>query len=138
MCVVPFVCGNIMLAPDCYYFCNGHISVSLSIRKFGLPCYDSFCQSSKAERLPCSRMRLPFIRNSCVCQSLMTIIGLLTLSNPIFLPTAYSPALIYFGQERGTTTRIQCTIICSHQNTRPAEKQKEYILRYLLAKVRTT
>jgi len=25
----------------------------------------------------------------------------LTLSNPIFLPTAYSPALIYFGQERG-------------------------------------
>jgi hypothetical protein len=25
----------------------------------------------------------------------------LTLSNPIFLPTAYSPALICFGQERG-------------------------------------
>jgi hypothetical protein len=25
----------------------------------------------------------------------------LTLSNPIFLPPAYSPALIYFGQERG-------------------------------------
>jgi hypothetical protein len=25
----------------------------------------------------------------------------LTLSNPIFLPTAYSPALIYFGRERG-------------------------------------
>ena len=25
----------------------------------------------------------------------------LTLSNPIFLPTAYSPALIYFGQEGG-------------------------------------
>ena len=25
----------------------------------------------------------------------------LTLSNPIFLPTAYSPALIYCGQERG-------------------------------------
>jgi hypothetical protein len=26
---------------------------------------------------------------------------LLTLSNPIFLPTAYSPALICFGRERG-------------------------------------
>jgi hypothetical protein len=25
----------------------------------------------------------------------------LALSNPIFLPPAYSPALIYFGQERG-------------------------------------
>jgi hypothetical protein len=25
----------------------------------------------------------------------------LTLSNPIFLPTAYSPALICFGRERG-------------------------------------
>ena len=25
----------------------------------------------------------------------------LTLSNPIFLPTPFSPALIYFGQERG-------------------------------------
>jgi hypothetical protein len=25
----------------------------------------------------------------------------LTLSNPIFLPIAYSPALIYFGRERG-------------------------------------
>jgi hypothetical protein len=27
--------------------------------------------------------------------------GGLTLSNPIFLPPTYSPALIYFGQERG-------------------------------------
>jgi hypothetical protein len=25
----------------------------------------------------------------------------LTLSNPIFLPPAYSPAAIYFGRERG-------------------------------------
>jgi hypothetical protein len=25
----------------------------------------------------------------------------LTLSNPIFLPPAYSPALVYFGRERG-------------------------------------
>ena len=52
----------------------------------------------------------------------------LTLSNPIFLPTAYSPALIYFGWE--TQTRIQRTITCSYQNTWPAEKQKEYNLRY--------
>jgi hypothetical protein len=26
---------------------------------------------------------------------------ILTLSNPIFLPPTYSPALIYFGRERG-------------------------------------
>jgi hypothetical protein len=30
-----------------------------------------------------------------------TAMQVLTLSNPIFLPTAYSPALICFGQERG-------------------------------------
>jgi hypothetical protein len=29
------------------------------------------------------------------------VLVLLTLSNPIFLPPAYSPALNYFGQERG-------------------------------------
>jgi hypothetical protein len=37
-----------------------------------------------------------------------------------------------------TTAWIQHTISCSRQNTWPAEKQKEYNLRYLLAKVRTT
>jgi hypothetical protein len=26
---------------------------------------------------------------------------ILTLSNPIFLPPAYSPALVYFGRKRG-------------------------------------
>jgi hypothetical protein len=31
---------------------------------------------------------------------------MLTLSNPIFLPPAYAPALIYFGRERGW--RITC------------------------------
>jgi hypothetical protein len=31
----------------------------------------------------------------------MFIYSILTLSNPIFLPPAYSPALLYFGQERG-------------------------------------
>jgi hypothetical protein len=33
----------------------------------------------------------------------------LTLSNPIFLPTAYSPALICFGRERGWC--ITCTVL---------------------------
>ena len=63
-------------------------SVSLDIRKFGLPCCDSFCQSSKAERLLRSWTRLPFIRNSCVCQLLMTIIELLLL-----LPLALQPTV---------------------------------------------
>jgi hypothetical protein len=59
----------------------------------------------------------------------------LTLSNPIFPPTAYSPALICFGQERGWW------IICNYPTVlkeRNMEKQKEYNLRYLLAKIRTT
>jgi hypothetical protein len=55
----------------------------------------------------------------------------LTLSNPIFLPTAYSPALICFGRKRGWW------ITCSYP-TVLKEKQKEYNLRYLLAKARTT
>jgi hypothetical protein len=29
------------------------------------------------------------------------LLAVLTLSNPIFLPTAYFPALIYFGRKRG-------------------------------------
>jgi hypothetical protein len=37
--------------------------------------------------------------NSLVGMSVL--VGLLTLSNPIFLPPTYSPALIYFGWERG-------------------------------------
>jgi hypothetical protein len=37
-----------------------------------------------------------------------------------------------------TTVRIQRMITCSHQNTWPAEKQKEYNLHHLLTKVRTT
>jgi hypothetical protein len=34
-------------------------------------------------------------------RTVYTNITTLTLSNPIFLPPAYSPALIYFGRERG-------------------------------------
>jgi hypothetical protein len=55
------------------------------------------------------------------------------LSNPIFLPTAYFPALISFGWERGWW--ITCNYITVKKNI---EEQKEYNLRYLLAKVRTT
>jgi hypothetical protein len=55
----------------------------------------------------------------------------LSLYNPFFLPPAYFSALIYFGRERGWW------ITCNYR-TVLKEKQKEYNLRYLLAKVRTT
>jgi hypothetical protein len=61
--------------------------------------------------------------------------NILTLSNSIFLPTAYSPALISFGRERGWW------IICNYPTVledKNIEKEKEYNLRYLLAKVHTT
>jgi hypothetical protein len=60
---------------------------------------------------------------------------LLTLSNPIFLPTAYSPALICFGRERGWWISCNYPTVLKEKNM---EKWKEYNLRYLLAKVRTT
>jgi len=59
----------------------------------------------------------------------------LTLSNPIFLPTAYSPAVIYFGRQRGRWITCNYRTVLKEKNI---EKQKEYNLRYLLAKVRTT
>jgi hypothetical protein len=59
----------------------------------------------------------------------------LTLSNPIFLPTAYSPALICFGRESGWWITCNYPTFLKEENV---EKQKEYNLRYLLAKVRTT
>jgi hypothetical protein len=59
---------------------------------------------------------------------------MLTISNPIFLPTAYSPALI-FGRERGWRITCNYPTILKEKNV---EIQKEYNLRYLLAKVRTT
>ena len=61
--------------------------------------------------------------------------GSLTLSNPIFLPTAYSPALICFGRERGWWITCNYPTVLKEKNI---EKQKEYILHYLLAKFRTT
>jgi hypothetical protein len=59
----------------------------------------------------------------------------LTLSNPIFLPTAYSPALICFERERGWWITCNYPTVLKEENT---EKQKEYNLRYLLAKAHTT
>jgi hypothetical protein len=41
------------------------------------------------------------IRRSRVAMKFKKSIRNLTLSNPIFLPPAYSPALVYFGRERG-------------------------------------
>jgi hypothetical protein len=59
----------------------------------------------------------------------------LALSNPIFLSTAYSPAAICFGRERGWWITCNYPTVFKQKNM---EKQKEYNLRYLLAKVHTT
>jgi hypothetical protein len=60
---------------------------------------------------------------------------MLTFSNPIFLPTAYSPAVICFGREIGWWITCNYPKVLKEKNM---EKRKEYNLRYLLAKVRTT
>jgi hypothetical protein len=65
----------------------------------------------------------------------LTCVALLTLSNPIFLPTAYSPALICFGRVRGWWITCNYPTVLKEKNI---EKQREYNLRYLLAKARTT
>jgi hypothetical protein len=59
----------------------------------------------------------------------------LFIANPIFLPTAYSPAVICFGRERGWLITCNYPTVLKEKNM---EKQKVYSLRYLLAKVRTT
>jgi hypothetical protein len=59
----------------------------------------------------------------------------LNLSNPNFLPTAYSPVLIFFGRERVWWITCNCPRVLKKKNI---EKQKEYNLRYLLLKVHTT
>jgi hypothetical protein len=58
----------------------------------------------------------------------------LALSNPILLPTACSRAFICCGRERGWITFNYPTVL----KEKIIEKQKEYDLRYLLAKVPTT
>jgi hypothetical protein len=60
---------------------------------------------------------------------------ILTLSNPIFLLTTYSPALIYFWRERVWWITCNYPTVLKEKNI---EKHKEYNLRYLLAKVHTT
>jgi hypothetical protein len=72
-----------------------------------------------------------------IVRSNLTFIGpcILTLSNPIFLPTTYSPALICFGRERGWWITCNYHTVLKEKNI---EKQTEYNLRYLLVKVRTT
>jgi hypothetical protein len=52
-----------------------------------------------------------------------------------FLPPAHSPALICFGRERGWRITSNYPTVVKEKNM---EKQKEYNLRYLLSKVRTT
>jgi hypothetical protein len=61
--------------------------------------------------------------------------GVLTLSNQIFLQTAYSPALICFGRERGWWITCNYPTVLIEENM---AIQKEYNLPYLLANVRTT
>jgi hypothetical protein len=46
----------------------------------------------------------------------------LTLSNPIFLPRAYSPALIYFGRERGWWITCNYPTFLKHMACRETER----------------
>jgi hypothetical protein len=48
--------------------------------------------------------------------------GLLTLSNPIFLPPAYSPALIYFGRERDWWITCNYPTVLKHMAYRETER----------------
>jgi hypothetical protein len=72
--------------------------------------------------------------HTCPHDTVFTLLTL-TLSNPIFLPTAYSPALICFGRQRSWWITCNYPTVLKEKNM---EKQKEYNLRSLLAKVRTT
>jgi hypothetical protein len=63
------------------------------------------------------------------------VISFFNPSNPILLPTAYSPVLICFGRESGWCITCNYPRVLKEKNI---EEQKEYSLRYLLAKVRTT
>jgi hypothetical protein len=50
------------------------------------------------------------------------VVETLTLSNLIFLPTTYSPALICFGQEKGWWITCNYPTVLKEKNI---EKQKE-------------
>jgi hypothetical protein len=49
-------------------------------------------------------------------------VPVLTLSNPIFLPPAYSPALIYFGRERGLWVTCNYPTVLKQQNIKKNRK----------------
>jgi hypothetical protein len=46
----------------------------------------------------------------------------LTLSNPIFLPPAYSPALIYFGRERSWWVTWNYPTVLKEKNRKKTER----------------
>jgi hypothetical protein len=48
---------------------------------------------------------------------------ILTLSNPIFLPPAYTPAVIYFGRQRVWWVTCNYPTVLKEKNIK---KQKEY------------
>jgi hypothetical protein len=75
---------------------------------------------------------VPLLLPLPMCQGL-PLPSPLTFSNPIFLPTAYSPTLICFGWKRGWWITCNYPTVLKEENI---EEQKEYNLRYLLAKVR--
>jgi len=54
---------------------------------------------------------------------MVAYMSVLTLSNPIFLPTTYSPALVYFGRERGWCITCNYPTVLKEKNI---EKHKEY------------
>jgi hypothetical protein len=68
-------------------------------------------------------------------ESLLPILWLLTLPNPIFLPTAYSPALIYFGRKRGwwITCKYPTVLKEKHTNMNSAD---DFIIYFRLHKIR--
>jgi hypothetical protein len=49
---------------------------------------------------------------------------LLTLSNPIFPPPAYSSAIIYFGRERGWWVTCNYFTVLKHMACRETERVK--------------
>jgi hypothetical protein len=98
--------------------------VRLGLTHFLLPGGHHFINSFG--KLPPSILQTCRYRWSCL---------VLTLSNLIFLPTAYSTALICFGRERDWWITCNYPTVLKERNV---EKKKEYNLRYLLAKVCTT
>jgi hypothetical protein len=55
----------------------------------------------------------------------------LTLSNPIFLPPTYSPAVIYFGQERGWWITCNYPTVLKEKNINIKRRTKSGILIFL-------